>query len=69
MPGRMPVSDARRLLTYMRYDSAGRFMIGARGSFGLHEPESYFRWLRGLAYLFHSLSRSTAGFSLARSFT
>jgi hypothetical protein len=49
MPGRLPISDARRLLTYMRYDSAGRFMIGARGSFGLHEPESYFRWLRATA--------------------
>jgi glycine/D-amino acid oxidase-like deaminating enzyme len=49
MPDRLPISDARRLLTYMRYDSAGRFMIGARGSFGLHEPESYFRWLRATA--------------------
>lgn len=49
MPSRLPISDARRLLTYMRYDAAGRFMIGARGSFGLHEPESYFRWLRATA--------------------
>ena len=46
LPGQLPVSDARRLLNYMRFDSEGRFMIGARGSFGLHEPESYFAWLR-----------------------
>jgi glycine/D-amino acid oxidase-like deaminating enzyme len=49
MPAGLPMSDARRLLTYMRYDREGRFMIGARGSFGLHEPERYFRWLRRAA--------------------
>jgi glycine/D-amino acid oxidase-like deaminating enzyme len=49
MPAVLPISDARRLLTYMRFDKEGRFMIGARGSFGLHEPERYFRWLREAA--------------------
>jgi glycine/D-amino acid oxidase-like deaminating enzyme len=49
MPAGLPMSDARRLLTYMRFDREGRFMIGARGSFGLHEPEGYFRWLRHAA--------------------
>jgi glycine/D-amino acid oxidase-like deaminating enzyme len=49
MPQRLPISDARRLLAYMRYDSEGRFMIGARGSFGLHEPQSYFDRLRAVA--------------------
>lgn len=46
MPSQMPISDTRRLLSYMRFDAAGRFLIGARGSFGLHEPESDFRHLR-----------------------
>ncbi len=49
MPSGLPMSDARRLLNYMRYDAEGRFMIGARGSFGLHEPDRYFRWLRAAA--------------------
>lgn len=49
MPAGLPISDARRLLAYMRYDSEGRFMIGARGSFGLHEPESDFVRLRAAA--------------------
>jgi glycine/D-amino acid oxidase-like deaminating enzyme len=49
MPSRLPISDARRLLIYARFDAQGRFLIGARGSFGLHEPESYFRRLRGTA--------------------
>lgn len=49
MPAGLPMSDARRLLTYMRFDKEGRFMIGARGSFGLHEPERYFRSLRTAA--------------------
>jgi len=46
MPAKLPMSDARRLLTYLRFDRDGRLMIGARGSFGLHEPERYFRRLR-----------------------
>ncbi|MFI0847735.1 NAD(P)/FAD-dependent oxidoreductase [Mesorhizobium sp. IMUNJ 23232] len=49
MPGGLPISDARRLLNYMRFDPGGRFLIGARGSFGLHEPESYFHRLRKTA--------------------
>ncbi|MFG3594618.1 NAD(P)/FAD-dependent oxidoreductase [Bradyrhizobium sp. RDI18] len=49
MPERLPISDARRLMNYMRFDAAGRFLIGARGSFGLHEPERYFRRLRETA--------------------
>jgi glycine/D-amino acid oxidase-like deaminating enzyme len=49
LPGHLPVSDARRLLNYMRFDPEGRLMIGARGSFGLHEPERYFGWLRATA--------------------
>jgi glycine/D-amino acid oxidase-like deaminating enzyme len=49
MPSGMPISDARRLLDYMSFDPAGRFMIGARGAFGLHEPESYFARLRRTA--------------------
>ena len=49
MPAGLPMSDARRLLNYMRFDREGRFMIGARGSFGLHEPDSYFRRLRAAA--------------------
>jgi glycine/D-amino acid oxidase-like deaminating enzyme len=49
MPSGMPISDARRLLNYMQIDPAGRFMIGARGSFGLHEPEPYFARLRRTA--------------------
>ena len=49
MPAGIPISDARRLLNYMQFDADGRFMIGARGSFGLHEPESYFDGLRTTA--------------------
>jgi glycine/D-amino acid oxidase-like deaminating enzyme len=49
MPARIPISDARRLINYMQFDADGRFMIGARGSFGLHEPESYFDRLRSTA--------------------
>jgi sarcosine oxidase len=49
MPGGLPISDARRLLNYMRYDADGRFLIGARGSFGLQEPAYYFAWLRTAA--------------------
>lgn len=60
MPGGLPISDARRLLAYMRYDSEGRFMIGARGSFGLHEPESYFARLRATAVdIFPQLADAT----------
>lgn len=49
MPSGLPISDARRLLNYLRYDGAGRFLIGARGSFGLHEPSSDFARLRAQA--------------------
>jgi glycine/D-amino acid oxidase-like deaminating enzyme len=49
MPAGLPISDARRLMNYMSFDPEGRFMIGARGSFGLHEPESYFARLRKTA--------------------
>jgi glycine/D-amino acid oxidase-like deaminating enzyme len=49
MPAGVPISDARRLINYMQFDADGRFMIGARGSFGLHEPESYFEGLRTTA--------------------
>ena len=49
LPGGLPVSDARRLLNYMRFDSAGRFLIGARGSFGDRQPERYFSRLRAAA--------------------
>jgi glycine/D-amino acid oxidase-like deaminating enzyme len=49
MPAGLPISDARRLLNYIRFDPDGRFMIGARGSFGLHEPVSYFDRLRAAA--------------------
>ena len=49
MPSGLPISDARRLLVYARFDAEGRFLIGARGSFGLHEPESYFQRLRRTA--------------------
>jgi sarcosine oxidase len=46
MPSQMPISDTRRLLSYLRFDAVGRFLIGARGSFGLHEPDRDFRHLR-----------------------
>ena len=49
LPAGLPVSDARRLLVYFRLDPAGRFTIGARGSFGVHQPESYFARLRRTA--------------------
>ncbi|WP_420556172.1 NAD(P)/FAD-dependent oxidoreductase [Roseovarius sp.] len=49
LPSGLPLSDARRLLTYLRFDPAGRLLIGARGSFNLKEPESYFRRLRRAA--------------------
>jgi glycine/D-amino acid oxidase-like deaminating enzyme len=49
MPGDIPISDARRLINYMQFDRDGRFMIGARGSFGLHEPETDFQTLRATA--------------------
>lgn len=49
MPAGIPISDARRLINYMQIDADGRFMIGARGSFGLHEPKSYFDGLRATA--------------------
>lgn len=46
MPSNLPISDARRLLNYMRFDAQDRFLIGARGSFGLNEPQNYFRRLK-----------------------
>lgn len=46
IPSKLPISDARRLMNYLRLDPDGRFMIGARGSFSLNEPQSYFAWLR-----------------------
>ena len=49
LPAGLPVSDARHLLNYMRFDPAGRFLIGARGSFGNHQPERYFSKLRATA--------------------
>jgi len=49
LPARLPVSDARRLMNYIRLDREGRLLIGARGSFGLHEPESDFRALHRAA--------------------
>lgn len=49
MPAGIPISDARRLINYMQFDADGRVMIGARGSFGLREPESYFDGLRSTA--------------------
>lgn len=49
MPAGLPISDARRLINYMQIDRDGRFMIGARGSFGLHEPEADFRKLQSTA--------------------
>jgi sarcosine oxidase len=49
IPSGLPISDARRLMNYIRLDPEGRFMIGARGSFSLNEPERYFRWLRSSA--------------------
>lgn len=33
LPGRMPVSDSRRLLLYYRYDAEGRLLVGGRGPF------------------------------------
>jgi sarcosine oxidase len=49
MPSGLPISDARRIMNFMRYDRDGRFLIGGRGSFGLKEPERYFRSLRARA--------------------
>jgi glycine/D-amino acid oxidase-like deaminating enzyme len=49
MPSGLPISDARRVMNFMRYDAQGRFLIGGRGSFGLKEPESYFWRLRAMA--------------------
>lgn len=49
LPAGLPVSDARRLLVYFRLDPAGRFTIGARGSFGARQPEAYFARLRRTA--------------------
>jgi glycine/D-amino acid oxidase-like deaminating enzyme len=49
LPGRLPVSDARRLLNYMRYDSAGRFLFGGRGPFSLKNSERYYEDLRRAA--------------------
>ena len=59
MPSGTPVSDARRLLNYMSLDPQGRFMIGARGSFGLHEPESHI--LRACAAPPNAFSRRRGG--------
>ena len=49
LPGGLPVSDTRRILQYMRFDSAGRFLMGGRGSFRPGEPARYYRTLRRLA--------------------
>lgn len=49
LPGHLPVSDARRLLKYMRLDPEGRFMIGGRGSFGARDTGRYFDELRACA--------------------
>lgn len=49
IPSGLPVSDARRLLVYFRLDAAGRFLIGARGSFGARQPEGFFARLRSVA--------------------
>ena len=49
LPGGLPVSDTRRILKYMRFDSDGRFLMGGRGSFKTGEPESYFQSLERLA--------------------
>ena len=49
MPSKLPISDARRIMNYVRYDDDGRVLIGARGSFGLHEPASDFDALKKAA--------------------
>lgn len=49
LPGGFPVSDTYRILKYMRFDPAGRFLIGGRGTFGTGEPARHFRSLRALA--------------------
>lgn len=60
LPSGLPTSDARRLLNYYRFDPEGRFMIGSRGSFGLHEPQGGFDTLRRTAVqLFPALQGAT----------
>ena len=49
LPAGLPVSDSRRLLRYFRLDGAGRFLIGARGSFGAAERGAHFAALRQAA--------------------
>ncbi|MDA4847856.1 NAD(P)/FAD-dependent oxidoreductase [Hoeflea poritis] len=49
MPSKLPISDARRIMNYIRFDPSGRLLIGARGSFGLHEPPGDFAQLRQAA--------------------
>lgn len=49
MPSGLPISDARRIMNYIRFDPDGRLLIGARGSFGLHEPASDFKSLKNAA--------------------
>ena len=49
LPGGLPVSDTRRILRYMRFDSDGRFLMGGRGSFKPGEPERYYQSLEHLA--------------------
>lgn len=52
----LPYSDAKRLLHYVRLDRDGRFLIGARGSFALNEPDAGFKRLRQMAqHLFPAL--------------
>jgi glycine/D-amino acid oxidase-like deaminating enzyme len=45
LPGQQSGSDMRRLLRYFRLDAAGRFVIGARGSFADPQPAALLKRL------------------------
>ncbi len=56
LPGGHPVSDTRRLVLYFRLDSAGRLMMGGRGSpHGETRAERYQRLRRAALRLFPQL--------------
>lgn len=57
MPGGMPVSDTRRLLTYFRLDHTGRLLVGGRGHAGATENAADYRYISGsLQRLFPELA-------------
>ncbi len=56
LPGGQPVSDTRRLLLYFRLDSAGRLLMGGRGTpYGEELGRRYERLRRSALHLFPQL--------------